>query len=153
MSCFSFKNISNPVNINKNDKICVIPFINNSETPLAGLKAKNIIENFLFSKKFNIVACDIVENDTFTEKEIKEYFEVLKTKDINFVFFGYINEWRYKAGVDSEPAVSLTINLYDLKNDKLILIASSSKTSSSYKSLGIVSQELIKKLLSKINSK
>jgi len=153
MSCFSFKNISNPVNINKNDKICVIPFINNSETPLAGLKAKNIIENFLFSKKFNIVACDIVENDTFTEKEIKEYFEVLKTKDINFVFFGYINEWRYKAGVDSEPAVSLTINLYDLKNDKLILSASGSKTSSSYKSLGIVSQELIKKLLSKINSK
>jgi len=152
-SCFVFKNISESVKIESKSNVCVLPFINNSETPSSGLKVKNIVENFLFTKKIKISSCDLVENDNFTDKDLKDYLESLKSKNIDFVFFGYVNEWRYKAGVDSEPAVSLTINLYDLKNDKLIWSASGSKTSSSYKSIGIVSQELIKKLLSKIKSK
>jgi len=153
VSCSGFKNTSGPILIKNKSLVCVLPFINNSETPMAGLKAKNIVENFLFTKEIEIKDCEIIGDDSLTDKDIKDYIESLKSKNIDFVFFGYVNEWRYKAGVDFEPAVSLTINLYDLKNDKLIWSSSGSKTSSSYNSVGIVSQKLIKKLLSSIKSK
>lgn len=152
LSCSSFKNISNKIYLTKNSKIIVTPLINNSESPLSGLKAKNIIENELISKKLTIYPFEtFTEGDSLTEKDLKDIFESLRNKDVEYVFYGYVNEWRYKAGIDSEPAVSLTINLYDLKNNKIIWSGSASETKSSYKSVGIVSQKVIKKILSTIN--
>ncbi len=154
ISCYGFKNISNNVVINKNSIVAVIPLINNSETPMSGFKAKNIIENELFVKKINVYTTDFnLENDYFTESQLKEIISSFKTKNIDYLIYGYVNEWRYRSGIDSEPAVSLTLNLYDLKNDKVIWSASGSLTRSSYQSVGTVSQKLIKKLLSSISTK
>ena len=153
-SCASFKNVSGKAYIDKNSRITVLPLINNSETPLSGFKAKNIIENELFSKNLNIILLDLnLDDDNISEKDLSKVFQTLKEKNIDYVFYGYVNEWRYKAGIDSEPAVSLTVNLYDLKNSEIIWSGSASKTTSSYKSLGIVSQKLIKKLLSDVEVK
>jgi hypothetical protein len=151
MSCSSYHNISSEYNITPSDKVSVLPLINNSEYPMSGLKAKSIIESELYLKKINIVNFEVIEeNEGFSEKDIKQILTDLKNKDISYAFYGYVNEWRYKAGIDSEPAVSITLNLYDLKNDRVVWTASSSKTSLSYSSTGVVAQKLINSMLSKI---
>ncbi|MEF3280068.1 MAG: DUF4136 domain-containing protein [Elusimicrobiota bacterium] len=150
VSCSSFKNISKVPQIDKTEKIAVLPFVNNSETPLSGLKAKNMVENELYYKKFNLSTFEEMKgSDSFSEKDVYEAIISLKNK-VRYVFYGYVNEWRYKAGVDAEPAVSITINLYDIKNEKVIWSASGSKNMSSYNSTGLTAQKLIKKLMSPI---
>lgn len=151
VSCATFINTSTPPSINKKSKIAILPLINNSETPMSGFKAKNIIENEFYSKGFYIIPLESFYSDeNFSEKEIKEALFQLKEKGADYAIYGYINEWRYKSGADYEPAISLTVNIYDIKSEKIIWSAGGSKTMSSYKSVGITAQKLIKNLLSPI---
>ncbi len=146
--CASFTNISKAPVLDKKAEMAVFPLINNSETPMSGFKAKNIAENVLYSKGFTIEPLKDFSNDeNFSEKEVKEAMARLKEEGISYAVYGYVNEWRYKSGADYEPAVSLTFNLYDVKNEKIIWSSSGSKSMSSYKSCGIAAQKLIKKLL------
>lgn len=149
VGCASFVSISKPPRLDKKAKMAVFPLMNNSETPMSGFKAKNIVENILYSKGFSIEPLKDFSNDeNFSEKEIKEALLQLKEEGIAYAIYGYVNEWRYKSGADYEPAVSLTLNLYDLKNEKIVWSSSGSLSMSSYKSCGIAAQKLIKKLLS-----
>jgi hypothetical protein len=147
--CASFTNISKAPSLDKKGKIVVLPLINNSETPMSGFKAKNMAENELYSKGFSISPLkNFSEDENFSEKEVKEALAQFKGEEISYALYGYVNEWRYKSGADYEPAVSLTFNLYDLKNEKVIWSSGGSNSMSSYKSCGIAAQKLIKKLLS-----
>lgn len=151
IGCASFSNTSKSPILDKKLKMVVFPFINNSETPMSGFKAKNIVENFLYSKGFSIEPLkDFSSDENFSEKEIKEALAQLKEEGITYAIYGYVNEWRYKSGADYEPAVSLTLNLYDLKNEKILWSSSGSKSMSSYKSCGITAQKLIRDLLSNL---
>lgn len=147
VSCISSKNISRAPKLNKSEKIAVLTFINNSETPSSGLKVKNIIENELFSKGYNVVFLNADhETDNITEKEIYKKIDEMK-KDIKYFVFGYINEWRYKSGIDFEPAVSLTINIYDAKSDSIVWSGRISENGSSYSSTSNIASKAVKKLL------
>lgn len=151
VACSSFRNVSGTLSINKNGKIAVLPFINNSETPMSGFKAKNLVENELYSKNLFVSPFQFQSaGESFSEKEAREALSSLKEKGIDYAFYGYVNEWRYKAGVDAEPAVSLTVNLYDLKTERVIWSASGSRAMSSYKSAGLAAQKLVKELLKSV---
>lgn len=145
--CASFKNTVLLNNLDKNEKICVLTFINNSETPSAGIKVKNIIENELYSRKLNVVFLNSdSDTDSLTEQEINSKIDELTKQGIRYIVFGYVNEWRYKSGIDFEPAVGITVNLYDSNSKKVIWSASGAKTSSSYSSTSITASKLVKKL-------
>jgi len=150
ISCSTFKNISKISQFNRSEKIAVLPFVNNAETPMSGLKVKNMIENELYYKNLNVAAFESSKNgDSFSEKDISDSIQAMNDK-VGYIFYGYVNEWRYKAGIDAEPAVSITINLYDTKNHKVIWSASGSKNMSSYKSTSLAAQKLIKRLMTHI---
>lgn len=63
---------------------------------------------------------------------------------------GTVNEWRYKVGLDGEPAVSVTLKLIDMRNGRVIWSAVGSKMGSSRSSLGNVGQRLIDSMLNQI---
>lgn len=147
ISCVSSKNISKTPKLNKLEKIAILTFINNSETPSSGLKIKNIVENEFFSKGYNVVFLNSdYDTDNISEKEIYKKINEMK-KDIRYFVFGYVNEWRYKSGIDFEPAVSLTLNIYDTKSDSIIWSGRISKNGSSYSSTSNIASKAIKKLL------
>jgi hypothetical protein len=54
-----------------------------------------------------------------------------------------VNEFRYKTGIDAEPAVSFTINIYDTRKDKVIYSFSESSSSWSFDSVTTVTQSLL----------
>ncbi|MCX7641639.1 MAG: DUF4136 domain-containing protein [Elusimicrobiales bacterium] len=146
-SCTSFKNLSKIPKIDKASNFAVLTFINNSETPSSGLKIKNIIENELFTKGYNIVFLNSdSETDNITEQEIYNKIEEMKSKARYFVF-GYVNEWRYKSGIDFEPAVSITLNIYDSKDNSIIWSGRISQNASSYSSTSQIASKAVKKLL------
>ncbi len=150
-SCSSVYNVQHS-KIKKEDSFVVIPFKNNTETPLAGLRASSIVKGVLGSRGYNIrdIFTDIPERD-LTDREIKSLLQESKNKGIRYAVVGDVNEWRYKTGIDGEPAVSLSMRIVDLETGKTVWIAAGSKSGWGHQSLGVVAQDLINDILDKVN--
>ncbi len=150
-SCSSVYNVQHS-KIKKEDSFVVIPFKNNTETPLAGLRASSIVKGVLGSRGYNIrdIFTDIPERD-LTDREIKSLLQESKNKGIRYAVVGDVNEWRYKTGIDGEPAVSLSMRIIDLETGKIVWVATGSKSGWGHQSLGVVAQDLINDILDKVN--
>lgn len=126
----------------------VIPFENNTETPLAGLRVASIVEGVATSKGYNLKSnIYLKEQKEYTYEDINKIIEEMKSLDVDYVITGSVNEFRYKTGIDGEPAVSITLKVYDLKNSNMVLVNVGSKTGWSHESITTVAQKLINKLL------
>ena len=112
----------------------VVPFVNYSETPLAGSRVAAILYGVLRSKGY---AVDLLGGNE-TESDLKK-------KGYVCLVTGYVNEWRYKVGIDGEPAVSITYVVKDLTTGKKIASGSLSATEWGNKSLGLLTQQLFNK--------
>ncbi|WP_457680847.1 hypothetical protein [Thermovibrio sp.] len=112
----------------KNLHCAVVPFKNYSETPLAGKRVSAILYGVLKSKGYKVELSD--------GKNLQEY---------NCLIGGFVNEWRYKVGIDGEPAVSITYFVEDLRTGKKIDSGTLSATEWGNKSLGLLTQELFDK--------
>lgn len=132
--------------LNKNLTYSVIPFENYSDTPLAGYRIASIVESVLRVKGYKVINKVWKYKDTDpTEEELEENFNKASLKS-DMVIYGTVNEFRYKTGIDGEPAVSITIYIYDVKKGYVIKSATVSATGSSGESLGTVTQRLIREL-------
>jgi len=119
--------------INKNQTIEIMPFKNLSQTPYAGIKAALVAEGVLRSNGYYTIRGYKLINDK----------PILK-KDINatYILTGKVIEWKYKTGIDGEPAVSVYVEIKNKKNGKIVFSSIASKSDSGYKSLGITAEEL-----------
>ena len=104
--------------LEKGPTFAVIPFENNTETPLAGLRVASIAEGVASSKGYNVKRVITYEQKEYTQEDIMNIINTLKDKNIDYVITGSVNEFRYKAGIDGEPAVSITLRIFSLKEDK-----------------------------------
>jgi len=138
------------VDVNKTDQIkqdiqlSLFKLNNYTDTPRAGQRATNIVEGVLLAKGYNINTH--ISNDNYTLDEIK-----LKAQQDNSKYFliGGISEWRYKTGIDGEPAVSIQLSLYKTRNSKLVWSATGADSDWGTGSIGTTAQELIEKMTSK----
>lgn len=113
--------------------IVILPFENLTQTPYAGLKASSITEGVLRSKGINIVRGYEVNDGKVVLKKLSKSEYFLKGKVI---------EWRYKTGIDGEPAVSLYLELVD-ESGNIIWSATGSRSQWGHKSVSLTAQELL----------
>ena len=64
-----------------------------------------------------------------------------------FALTGSVEEWRYKVGIDGEPAVGVTLKVIDLTNGRVVWSASGAKSGWSRQALSAVAQALLADLL------
>lgn len=133
-------------------KMVVLPFENNTETPYAGLRASSIARGVLASQGFNVDRLTYKQKE-YTAEEIKNLMEISKSKGYKYAVVGTVNEWRYKTGIDGEPAVSLTMRIVDLDTGETVWNGVSSKSGWGYKSIGVLAQEIIEDLVDSIEIK
>lgn len=147
LSCANVVSVKNVI-IPKSATFMVLPFENNTETPLAGLRVASITEGVAVSKGYNIKPKVYGENKEYTQLDIQNMIRELKERgDIDYVITGSVNEFRYKTGIDGEPAVSITLKVYDLKEDKVVLINTGSRTGWSHESITTVAQKVLLAIL------
>ncbi len=118
--------------IDKNEAIAILPFKNFSETPYAGIKAALITEGVLKSKGFKIVKAYSIKNDKITKNNINS----------DYILSGKVIEWRYKTGIDAQPAVSLYIQIKNKKGE-VVYSGLVSKSDLGNKSIGICAEEAV----------
>ena len=60
---------------------------------------------------------------------------------------GAVDEWRYKVGIDGEPAVGVALNVIDVGSGEILWSGAGGKTGWSRESLSGVAQRLMRQLL------
>jgi hypothetical protein len=117
---------------------------NYTDTPKAGMRASNIVEGILLAKGYQID--NRINNDTRKMTLQQKRADALSRKN-GYMFVGGVSEWRYKTGIDGEPAVSLQFKLIDLKTGAVKWSAVASDSSWGNASIGTVAQDLISSML------
>lgn len=129
-------------NLKKEGVILVLPFENLSQTPYAGYKAASITEGILRSLGYSTIKGYIKKADDFVSISVSE-------DKYDYVLTGRVIEWRYKTGIDGEPAVSVLITIKD-KNNNILWSAVGSKSQWGHRSIAITAQQLINEMFDKI---
>jgi len=143
------------VSLESNASWSVLPLQNYTDTLSAGERASNLLGGLLAAKGYRVQPW-IKQNDSDTQDILqkqpldKSLFEKLRKQNIRYVVTGGVSEWRYKAGIDGEPAVSLVIQIFDTTKETLIWSAVGSKSGWSYTTIGKTAQALMESMLENI---
>jgi uncharacterized protein YceK len=128
----------------KGEPYAVLPFENYTETPYAGYRVASILEGVLASKGYNLIprVWSIKEREP-AEEEIEKLKESAVKNGARYIVYGSVNEFRYKTGLDGEPAVSITVFVYDVKENKVVKNVAVSGSGWVHESLGTLTQKLL----------
>lgn len=138
----------------KTDTWAVLPIANNTETPQAGLRAASIAQSLLTSYGYTNVtrypasADDETLFDAAKPDAQQNALNWARQQNAHYALSGAVNEWRYKVGVDGEPAVGLTLEVLDVQSGKVVWTGSGSRTGWSRDAVSGVAQKLERELLS-----
>ncbi|SFZ97860.1 Extracellular Matrix protein PelC [hydrothermal vent metagenome] len=127
-------------NVNKgNMDITVYAFKNYTDTPQAGERAANLMEGLLSAKGYK-TSNRVDEPQT----SLNSQFNSSRTQ---YILIGGVTEWRYKTGIDGEPAISLQMKLIDRSSKRVLWSATGSDNNWGNASIGTTAQGLFEKLL------
>ncbi len=131
----------------------VLPFANHTETPLAGNRAEAIAEALLRTNGMTRVKrypAGTQQEALFDAGERKQQEEALawaKQQGARYALTGAVEEWRYKVGVDGEPAAGVTLQIIDVTSGETLWSGTGGKSGWSREALSAVAQQLIRDLL------
>ncbi len=137
-------------------KWVILPLINHTDTPQAGLAAEAIVEHLLLRRGITELTRypATLNKDTLFDpagrKVQEEAMTWAKQQGARYALSGAVHEWRYKVGIDGEPAVGVTLQLIDLTTGEIVWSAAGAKSGWSREALAHVGQELLAKLVASL---
>jgi hypothetical protein len=135
-------------------KWALLPIVNHTETAQAGLRAEAVTEALLRArgvKDLAVYPAALNKDTLFEPAERKLQDEALKWargSGARYAVYGAVDEWRYKVGIDGEPAVGITLHVMDLSTGAVAWSGAGAKTGWSREALSAVAQKVIRDLLS-----
>lgn len=131
----------------------LLPVVNNTDTPQAGLAAEAMLEHHLLGRGVgNVMRYPVtMSRDSLfepTERKVSEEAEKwARDSGARYALTGSVEEWRYKVGLDGEPVVGLTLKVIDLSSGRTVWSASGAQSGWGRSSLAALAQSLIAELL------
>jgi hypothetical protein len=131
----------------------VLPGVNQAEAPLAGEKVEALLDTALRLHGLNNLqrqglpeakTDDLLLND---QRRYEQALAAARRDEAGFGVTGSVQEWRYKTGLDGEPAVGLTLQVVELPSGRVLWTASGAKTGWGYANVSGTAQQLIAELL------
>ncbi|OED38415.1 hypothetical protein AB833_19745 [Chromatiales bacterium (ex Bugula neritina AB1)] len=137
----------------------LLPFENLSQTPLAGDRARSLVETHLHANGVTNLAIyqpaseqsllSLLDNAA----QLEAGKQWARDNGYRFAVTGNVQEWQYKNGLDNEPSVGMTLKFLDLYNNEVLWVASASRTGWGYSNLSSVASKTIKELLAEVRFK
>jgi len=137
----------------KSDTWVLLPMANNTETPQAGQRAGSIAQSLMTSygyanlARYPASADDESLFDPAKPDQQQAALAWARPQNARSALTGAVNEWRYKVGVDGEPAVGLSFAVVDVQSGKQVWSAAGSRTGWSRDAVSGVAQKLERELL------
>ncbi len=112
----------------------MLPISNFSDTPQAGERIEAMLETML--RKGGVVSLDryppIKDDETHLmvgdRQRYEESLSWAHQQRFDYGVAGSVEEWRYKSGLEGEPAVGLSVRIVDLRTDRVLWSGSGSRT-------------------------
>jgi polysaccharide biosynthesis protein PelC len=73
-----------------------------------------------------------------------------KNQKFEYAVTGSVEEWRYKAGIDGEPAVGITVRIVDLATNRTVWSSSGSRTGSANENASGTALKLLDTMVSEL---
>lgn len=153
-ACSTTSSISNGGALDASAKWALLPLTNHTDTPQAALAAEAMAEHHLrlqgLSQLVRYPAT--LSRDTLFEPSERRVSEEARKwareQGVRYGVQGAVEEWRYKVGIDGEPAVGVTLQVIDLNNnDAVVWSASSARSGWSREALSAVATKVMENLV------
>jgi hypothetical protein len=150
---------SDRVVVSAADRWALLPIENLSSTPLAGNQARTLVETHLRARGVRNLDLFEVSAEQTLMALLDEAGQIAAAKEwainngFRYGITGNVQEWQYKNGLDNEPSVGMTLKFLDLQTDRVLWVASASRTGWGYQNLSSVASKTIGDLLSEVRFK
>lgn len=140
------------VELDRQARWAVLPLANRTETPAAGLRAAAVVEGVLAARGFgNLVQApaELAAESLFDPPPKDSADKLLawaRANGVRYAVTGAVTEWRYKVGVDGEPAVGLTLQVLEVASGRVMWSAAGARSGLSREALAGVAQKLVREL-------
>lgn len=127
----------------------LLPLANNTDTPQAALSAESMLDHLLRQKgiaSLKIYPHTLTKDSLFEPADRKVIAEALtwaRGQGVRYAISGSIEEWRYKVGLDGEPAVGVTIKVIDLTSGQTVWSGAAAKSGWGHEALSSVAQKVL----------
>lgn len=144
---------SAPVTLARTERVAVFPFANNTVTPQASQRAVSMSSHLLNDCRLQVMmypaACEssVCQYSKSQQQKMRAW---ARRQGIHYALTGAVNEWRYKVGLDGEPAVSLSLSIIDVQTGQVVWSAVGSKSGASRSSLGNTALSLLTRMMSNV---
>lgn len=141
------------------EAIIILPFLNRSETPLAGERAEAIALSVLRERgmvNLRIYQAQPEPNGLPILDEVRRLNQATEQaieKGMRYAISGSVEEWRYKSGLDGEPAVGLSLRLLDLSSGEVLWSGSAARSGWSRESLSGTAHKVLEELAARITGR
>lgn len=148
--------VARPPSFENNAAWAILPFANHTETPQAGLRAEAIADSLLRSgtglrlKRYPAKLNTESLFEPMDRNQSESALEWARAQGVKYAIRGTVDEWRYKVGVDGEPAAGLTLEIIDVRSGDILWTAAGGKTGWSREALSAVAQKLTRQLLAPV---
>jgi polysaccharide biosynthesis protein PelC len=130
----------------------VLPLANHTETPGAGQRAATVVEGVLRARGLTDLQRapgPLGAESLFEPADAQTLDKALawaRGAGMRYAVTGSVTEWRYKVGVDGEPAVGLGLQVIDLTTGRTAWAATGARSGWSREALSAVAQKLVRDL-------
>lgn len=135
----------------------LIPLANLTDAPLAAEQAESILETQLKTKGVGILKrapeSALLGPSGLLDRREQMDRHLLWARDakLSYAVTGSVEEWRYKSGVEREPAVSISIRVIEVASGETLWSASGAKTGWGRDSLGGIAQSLLAQMIKSLS--
>lgn len=121
--------------------ITVFSLDNYTDTPQAGMRASNLIQGVLLSRHYRVLS-GIDKN----RMSLAQQLQTARDNGSDYILNGGVSEWRYKTGIDGEPAVSLQCKIIRVDSQKVVWSTTASSNDWGNASIGTTAQSMIESM-------
>ena len=151
--CSTLHTTAKATPLDKNAQWVLLPSINNTETPQAGARLDSITASLLRVNgvsQVNVYSTNTTNDSLFDvadRRHQEQALNAVKSSGAKYAVAASVDEWRYKVGLDGEPAAGVTVNIIDLSTGQVVWSGTAAKTGWSREAVSAIAQKTVDQLL------
>ncbi|MBX3192145.1 MAG: hypothetical protein KF819_34470 [Labilithrix sp.] len=139
-------------------KWVLLPVQNHSETPQAGERVEAMLDTLLRRQgvaqldKYPPQADDDAQLLSSDRQRYEAALQWARGNKYDYAITGSVEEWRYKSGLDAEPAIALSMRVLDLQSGKVVWGATGTQTGSGGENASGTALKLLDALIDELHT-
>ena len=151
-SC-SIQQVHESASLDSNVRWALLPIVNLAQAPLAGERTETVLATRLrslgLSQLTEYPASDskAMMGMNSDQKRFQEAKKWAIKQNFQYWITGSVEEWRYKAGLDGEPAVAISLRVIEAQSGKVVWSGSGARTGWGREGVLVTAHEVLDELL------